>query len=1264
MKIFFSFFLSLFLFSPLYAENDPFFSGLAQSSASQDRVSQEEVSEDVLWSKPFPAEGRFGKKARSALEDWAEQVTPVDGLSLQDFIDNADQGEVKALLKTLKSMVLTKEPSTDDKYYQTKKRYFEFDKNLLHTRGNLKDSHLDLSRVSLDQFMDARTSGWGDRQDDEDDVYLVRDFLFRIQKSIESRSGKSNIMLKRIRAKIHSLVGKAIHAFSRTENGSDARGVLSRWKSLKTASSPDLLRNFPWEAVADNDPGVGRFRSAFEWGNSIISHLVLSYIRLYSVELIFWFSQNPKLREQLAALSSIGQRVNLLEAERKLPQRSSKLWVHDLVSASREEPAFRSIAGKVFQVYFSFVPKPRSFRPQLDFLHKRVGDVLALEEVQKAIQQMGFEKVDQTLKDYLEEPTLNQTFESIARIHSVTGASISKQAQKAFEKEAGISFVEFAATGGDRQKLEDLVRGSISSVSDPAAADARVQSIHSASKKLLSSGALDSAIEAARAQKVSNSLEASTEGSKYFSIENGNLVLNGALFQKIQNGGNTEGVDIAYKGFKVEVQETQSRLTTLKNISQELQGSLDEIEFLVDDLKTMGVELEEGSGSSYLDEARKLSKNLETRNREVREAVKNLDTLKEKFEHARDRLATVLKIDPAQLGSSPQELTQRIKEHLASSAFDDEKLEKDLNEILGLLAEINSSAAEMESLAELIQKNQEELSKMRARLLNRIRASQKRKDLSEKRREELRKMHADLYPRVHYLTEAERGAIQKSAPMAARIDSAMANAFAGKYLTGFIRKSNKAKNRVEKINFSHIGKEVFRVAITLVHLEMSPDFSEKEIRKVISLDLVPRVVKTEDGNFDFLIKSLRLQRDGKEAVELKTEFGIVLDSTMTLLNQLVEQLNDTPYAQLRFRYFPHLSLLRIKNGIPIFSSFPSFKISDVHLEEGTMHFFGGIPGKELGEFIGKNVLGGEKDSLPGAKSPVKRSTQPQNMEDYEKVEMEEQAPAGDVSIRISQKLINDFYIGFRKGFLINHHHPVQDTSLEGRVTAFFRGLKEFGMGYLPEGRMTSYFRGDLTQISKETADFYNSAIKIIAPFQGFRQGLKQGASNVIRFVTFGQVEIEVDPDDYKIPSGQFAIALTGTSEFKNPALEMKFEHLSLYDPVNHGALQPYIKLVKVAASVARLAGKVRDGLKSVINLIPGVEMEISGENLDEVIFSYLAKMLVSQINQNINGVKISPRSYKEYLLFFQDFSLIPGTATTIKNIEIQKGTLLLESRIH
>ena len=75
-------------------------------------------------------------------------------------------------------------------------------------------------------------------------------------------------------------------------------------------------------------------------------------------------------------------------------------------------------------------------------------------------------------------------------------------------------------------------------------------------------------------------------------------------------------------------------------------------------------------------------------------------------------------------------------------------------------------------------------------------------------------------------------------------------------------------------------------------------------------------------------------------------------------------------------------------------------------------------------------------------------------------------------------------------------------------------------------------------------------------------------------------------------------------------------------------------------------------------------MKISGENLDEVIFSYIAKMLVSQINQNIDGIVITPRTYKSYGLVFDDFTLIPDVSTTIEDIKVKKNFLELKSRLH
>ena len=376
-------------------------------------------SSDLLWGKSFPQSQEFGDGILKSLKNWAKEVRPAQGLTLRDFIDQSDQGEVKALSRLLKSMVLAEEPSPEDEFFVTKKRYFNFDKNILHTKAGLEDDGQDISRVNLKQLMTARTKGWGDRQDDRDDLYLVRDFLFGLQKVIEIRSDKPNAMLKRIRSKIHSIVDKAFRAHSRTNDGSDIGGILGRWKYLKEADSSSILTEFPWKMIADNDPGLGRLRPAFQWGNSIITYLLLSYTRLYSVELIFWFSQNPKMQEELVSLTQLEGEVNLLEAERKLPQKSSSLWVQDLVDAAKEDTAFRGIAKRVFRAYFNLVTKPRPLRAELDFLLKRVSDVLALEEVQEAKNTIGQEKVEKNIDEFLNEPSLEETFSNLARVQSV-----------------------------------------------------------------------------------------------------------------------------------------------------------------------------------------------------------------------------------------------------------------------------------------------------------------------------------------------------------------------------------------------------------------------------------------------------------------------------------------------------------------------------------------------------------------------------------------------------------------------------------------------------------------------------------------------------------------------------------------------------------------------------------------------------------------------------------------------------------------------------
>ena len=163
-----------------------------------------------------------------------------------------------------------------------------------------------------------------------------------------------------------------------------------------------------------------------------------------------------------------------------------------------------------------------------------------------------------------------------------------------------------------------------------------------------------------------------------------------------------------------------------------------------------------------------------------------------------------------------------------------------------------------------------------------------------------------------------------------------------------------------------------------------------------------------------------LQRDGEGPIELRTGFAVILDSTLNLLNMLIASLNQTPYKKLKFKYFPHLETIRVINGLPIFESFPNFKIDLIKLLQGKIYVYGDVSGQKLGASLGQNLVNSNDSSTE------LETKQDGADSEYERGLIDSSNLLGKAKIRINQKLINDFYTGMRKG-VISKNSSDSDT---------------------------------------------------------------------------------------------------------------------------------------------------------------------------------------------------------------------------------------------
>ena len=205
------------------------------------------------------------------------------------------------------------------------------------------------------------------------------------------------------------------------------------------------------------------------------------------------------------------------------------------------------------------------------------------------------------------------------------------------------------------------------------------------------------------------------------------------------------------------------------------------------------------------------------------------------------------------------------------------------------------------------------------------------------------------------------------------------------------------------------------------------------------------------------------------------------------------------------------------------------------------------------------------------------------------------------------------------------------------------------------------FEGDFRKISGSTNRFYSLINGIASPYLGIKHGIARAGSRLIKFVTFGKVNVEVDPNDYRSPSGKFSIFLSGKSSFREGKTFLDFDTVSLYDPVHQGALQPYLGTAKVVMSVTRAAGWLYSQLLRMIDKIPGINIEQPQNRLDHILLTWLAANLAHQIDSQIDDLDLEVTSFNSYNLRINDFEIVEGVDTQITHVQIENEMIEIVS---
>jgi hypothetical protein len=1268
----FIFALSFCVFSfsnSVHAENLDFDDLSYEDAPLEDVEKIDESSRETsssLFEKNFPKkDGESWSDARRRFKIWSNQVRPAYGLTPSDLVSESNPEDLQALLNILQDLQRSEPAQNKDSGFQV--RGHEFHKNLLHTQGNLEEKGRDLVQVSILEWSALRVQGWGDHQSDRDDVLLVRDFLLRLQGSLES-DPFSRPIHARIKDKILALVRAAMTPLGSSLDDVKRQALLKSWAALSHAKTSEINDEFPWEDVAHGRHSLGAIDTAFEIGNTVLTYLEFSRTRIHSCALILAFANHSEVLTRLQDLRDFSQKVDLRLVESRFSERSGPLWVFQMVRSLRGNPDFRGLAKKLFQTHKTWIDQPEELQKYLDFLKARLDAVWNDSSTSKSVDEAKQSQSESLMREFSLSSQLAKKLAPLVKIASVPGMSFPEAEIQGFETEAGLQFKDWVETQGNPGRIEVLLRESFArEIRNPRAMMAKIQALETANERLSSMESIPKLMEEAGKKNVNLALEKRKDLNQYFSFNQGRLVFKPASLKWIKEGDSSSSVVFANQDFGLALGKAELQLRSVEDVAGALESALSEAEFLSHELASLGESQSATESSNALDRVRQISDSLRKLSGEVRSDFKAMSSLQDGFRLSRSRLLDLLGLDPGlQLSQNGDQLSEAVQRFFKQVAFQEEELTPRVSRLFKLLHGVHRSARAIHALAENIEERTSRVHELRATLIEIQGESSKRLPKARKERERLAESHRLRYQEVNYPTENELELLAQSAPMQARIDGSWASHFAARYLTGYIRKGDTASNHIEKITVKLLSGNRIEVGLSLAHIEVDEEFKEVYRRKEITLQVIPKVIKSKPNNFDFILNSLKVQAEGEAVVELKTDLGIVLDSTILVMNQLVESLNNTPYKDLRFKYFPHLSTLRVANAIPLFQSFPNFTVSHIKLDESGILLYGGILGKKLGQFLGEKIHlssgTGVKSKSPEGSNSQKTSDSVE-MEEFLRQPLKESLEPGKVTLRVRQNLIGDFYDGFRKGFLVHNRGLLNDTSLKGRTRSFFNGLQEFHLRFSDQSLVDAWFKGNFQTISKETSDFYFKAMKIIAPVEGFRKGVMTGTRNVVRFLTFGAVEIEVDPNNFRPPSGAFALYLRGKSSASDQQLRLSFDQISLYDPKAPGALQPYVKLVHTAAGAVRLVGKVGDGLKKALNLLPGVEFELSGNNLDEALLNYMTYFLVAEIRQSVPDLDLVPHTYKSYELGIKDFSLVEGMKASIQEIHVKPEFLEIEAVI-
>ena len=941
--------------------------------------------------------------------------------------------------------------------------------------------------------------------------------------------------------------------------------------------------------------------------------------------------------------------VNFDDLEASQTGDKGRLSLSELVRYSRTQPQFRELTGVLYNRYLDSLKRQDFIKREMLTMRAKVLNARKIPRIENLIAKLSQQEVQKVIDDFEQNVNFQNLIEPLLLIDNTEGVVVSDTYKQQFLDSTGLSYDQVIQTQGDKTKLLQLIRKTFPHRSStPEFIEGILNKVSTELQRKVNSESTQDLLDNAKYQTMIRRIMQQKDASKLFLITSNRLVFKSDLVNDLQTLDSSSIVDSANKNFDEALGEAETQLAELDEVSSKSRQTFQSIKFLEKELTSLNQNISMIEMKDNFQEIESWYTLLRQEKTRVRKLSKELKSEQNKYDLVRSRLAQLIGLNSQDFKSNPDNFNKALDSYLKDFSSKNGNSKNVPKKLVDLLLELRSRSTVIHRHIDSISQSNEKLRGITQKISNMSKAVKRELPDLIKNRKILEEQHSLIYKKISYLTEVEKSQIIEKASMSAEFDEGVANQYASRYLIGFIRKGDTKTTTVEEIRFHSFTDSTISFDLTLNNIQLNDNWENIENRQTIRLKVRPRVVKSHPDNFDFQIQSLKLQKDGEESVELRTGFAVILDSTLSLLNLMISSLNDTPYENLKFKYFPHLETIRVMNGLPIFESFPSFKIDLVKLMHGKLFVYGDVSGENLGNLLGRNLVKADD-------STTETNPKPEGMKsEYERGLIKSSNLVGEAKIRIHQKLINDFYIGMRSGV-------ISEKSSDSDTTRFFEGLENAKIYFKDSGQVNMLFEGDLRNISTSTNRFYSLINGIATPYLGVKQGLARAGSGLLKFVTFGKVKVEVDPKNYQSPSGKFSIFLAGQSSFREGKTYLDFDTVSLYDPINKGALQPYLGTAKVIMSVTRSAGWLYSQLIKMINAIPGVTLKQPQKRLDHLLLTWLVANLAHQIDSQIEDLEIEVTSFNSYNFIINDFEIVEGIETQIVEMQIESEMIEIVS---